>query len=183
MGCNGGQVGTPWKWFENKGVVTGGDYGDDTLCYDYTMPQCAHHVTSSMPNCEDITQVSPTCSSSCQTNASIDYSGNKKHASSSYKIKGIDKIKQEIFQYGTVTAAFTVYEDFPTYKSGVYSHQTGKALGGHAIKLIGWGTEGDQDYWLAVNSWNRTWGDAGTFKILQGDCGIDRQVHAGLATV
>lgn len=29
MGCNGGQVGTPWKWFENTGVVTGGDYSDN----------------------------------------------------------------------------------------------------------------------------------------------------------
>lgn len=44
FGCNGGQVGTPWRWFESKGVVTGGDFGDGELCYDYTMPQCAHHV-------------------------------------------------------------------------------------------------------------------------------------------
>ena len=44
FGCNGGQVGTPWRWFESKGVVTGGDFGDGDLCYDYTMPQCAHHV-------------------------------------------------------------------------------------------------------------------------------------------
>jgi cathepsin B len=47
--------------------------------------------------------------------------------------------------------------------------------------MIGWGTENGLDYWLCVNSWNNTWGDAGTFKILMGDCGIDNQVHAGLA--
>ena len=81
---------------------------------------------------------------------------------------------------GTVTAAFTVYEDFLTYKSGVYSHQTGSALGGHAIKCIGWGTENDEDYWLCVNSWNNTWGDMGTFKILQGNCGINDQMTAGM---
>ena len=34
--------------------------------------------------------------------------------------------------------AFSVYEDFLTYKSGVYQHTTGRMLGGHAIKLIGW---------------------------------------------
>ena len=44
--------------------------------------------------------------------------------------------------YGPVEAAFTVYADFPTYKSGVYKHMSGKELGGHAIKIIGWGTEG-----------------------------------------
>jgi len=174
MGCNGGQVGTPWNWFEKKGVVTGGDFGDGKLCYDYTMPQCAHHVESkTLQPCDDIKQVAPKCESTCQTNSSIDYSGDKKHASSSYNVRGVENIKADIYKYGTVTAAFTVYEDFPTYKSGVYQHTTGKALGGHAIKLIGWGTENDVDYWLAVNSWNNTWGDKGTFKIKQGDCGID----------
>jgi len=33
MGCNGGQIGTPWSWFSSTGVVTGGDYGDKTTCY------------------------------------------------------------------------------------------------------------------------------------------------------
>ena len=80
-----------------------------------------------------------------------------------------------------MTAAFTVYEDFLTYKSGVYQHQTGSALGGHAIKMIGWGTEDGEDYWLCVNSWNNTWGDQGLFKIKQGDCGINEQIFSGLA--
>jgi hypothetical protein len=55
FGCNGGQVGTPWSWFTRKGVVTGGDFGDNELCYDYTMPKCAHHVTDpSLQSCDDI---------------------------------------------------------------------------------------------------------------------------------
>jgi cathepsin B len=94
-------------------------------------------------------------------------------------IENEDKIKQDIFTYGSVTAAFTVYEDFLTYKSGVYQHTTGSALGGHAIKVIGWGVEDDTDYWLVVNSWNDTWGDKGLFKIKMGECGINRQMHAG----
>merc|ERR1712113_832813 len=104
------------------------------------------------------------------------------HASSSYGIRSIEDIKSDIYQYGTVTAAFTVYEDFLTYKSGVYQPSSRKALGGHAIKLIGWGNEGGLDYWLAVNSWNNTWGDKGTFKIDMSVCGISNQVHAGQAS-
>lgn len=123
MGCNGGQVGTPWDWFESKGVVTGGDYGDGTLCYDYTMPKCAHHVDSdTLPSCDDIKTVEPTCNSTCATNTSINYRGDKHTAGSSYNVRGINNIKQDIATYGTVTSAFTVYEDFLTYKSGVYSH-------------------------------------------------------------
>ena len=83
--------------------------------------------------------------------------------------------------YGSVAAAFTVYTDFLTYQSGVYQQTTGTAEGGHAIKMIGWGTENGLDYWLCVNSWNNTWGNNGTFKILQGDCGIENAVHAGWA--
>jgi len=180
FGCNGGQVGTPWSWFENTGVVTGGDYGDGTLCYDYTMPQCAHHVDSdTLPECDDVKQVEPSCPRSCPSNANTAWEDDKHYATSSYNVRGVSNIKKDIQTYGTVTAAFTVYEDFLTYKSGVYSHQTGSALGGHAIKTIGWGTEDGQDYWLCVNSWNNTWGDQGTFKILMGDCGINLQMHAG----
>lgn len=47
-------------------------------------------------------------------------------------------------------------------------HTTGDALGGHAVKLIGWGTENGTPYWLVMNSWNETWGDKGMFKILRG---------------
>jgi len=42
---------------------------------------------------------------------------------------------------GPVEAAFNVYEDFLTYKTGVYKHTTGSLLGGHAVKCLGWGVE------------------------------------------
>jgi len=54
--------------------------------------------------------------------------------------------------FGPVESGFTVYSDFPSYKSGVYKHTTGKELGGHAIKIMGWGTENGTDYWLENRS-------------------------------
>ena len=48
------------------------------------------------------------------------------------------------------TSAFTVYADFVHYKTGVYSHAAGDMLGGHAIKIIGYGTESSTDYWLVT---------------------------------
>jgi len=99
-------------------------------------------------------------------------------------LNGVAKIQADIAKYGTVTAAFTVYSDFPTYKSGVYKHTSGSALGGHAIKILGWGAEAGQDYWLVMNSWNEAWGDKGLFKIARGtnECGIESQVSAGTVT-
>jgi len=79
--------------------------------------------------------------------------------------------------------AFTVYEDFPTYKSGVYKHVSGSQLGGHAVRLLGWGVENGEDYWLIANSWNEEWGNGGTFKIARGnnECGIEGNIQAGTA--
>ena len=45
--------------------------------------------------------------------------------------------------------------------SGVYKHVKGSLLGGHAVKLLGWGVENGTDYWLLANSWNTDWGDNG----------------------
>lgn len=87
-------------------------------------------------------------------------------------------IQQDIMAYGPVTAAFTVYDSFEAYTTGVYVYDpatAGAELGGHAIKVIGWGTDTATglDYWLCNNSWNSTWGMAGLFKIQRGDCGIN----------
>ena len=45
--------------------------------------------------------------------------------------------------------------------SGVYQHVSGSAVGGHAIKILGWGEEDGVPYWLCANSWNTDWGDNG----------------------
>lgn len=89
---------------------------------------------------------------------------------------------REIQKHGPVQAALSVYADFVNYKSGVYQHTTGDYLGGHAIKIIGWGTENGTPYWLVSNSWNTDWGDKGFFKILRGSnhCGIEGQVLTGI---
>ncbi|KAF4653423.1 hypothetical protein FOL46_009211 [Perkinsus olseni] len=97
-----------------------------------------------------------------------------------YSLDQVDEIKKEIIDNGPVAAAFTVYEDFPYYKSGVYKHVRGSELGGHAVKIIGWGVEQNEQYWLVMNSWNVNWGDKGTFKIAFGECGIDSEVTAGV---
>ncbi|PIO66274.1 hypothetical protein TELCIR_12019, partial [Teladorsagia circumcincta] len=59
---------------------------------------------------------------------------------------------------GPVVAGFTVYEDFAYYYSGIYKHTWGAEAGGHAVKVIGWGTEKGTPYWLVANSWHNDWG-------------------------
>lgn len=88
------------------------------------------------------------------------------------------QIKSEIYANGPMETDFTVYNDFFNYASGVYQHVYGAYAGGHAVKILGWGTENGVDYWLCANSWGTGWGLDGFFKIKQGDCGIDDTVYA-----
>ena len=72
-----------------------------------------------------------------------------------FRIDGVAKIQAEIMANGPVSASFTVFNDFLTYRSGVYTHVTGADLGGHAVKIYGWGTDATgADYWMVANSWN-----------------------------
>jgi cathepsin B len=167
MGCNGGFPTGAWHFFKSHGLTT-------EEKYPYAFPPCEHHINS--------THYAP-CGPSKPTPKCVRKEEKKPryHGKSVYSVSA-KNIMEEISTNGPVEGAFTVYKDFLTYKSGVYQHISGEELGGHAIKILGWGTEGGKDYWLVANSWNEDWGDKGTFKILRGkdECGIESSVVAGI---
>jgi len=92
-------------------------------------------------------------------------------------------IQTDLLKYGPVDTGMEVYQDFLTYKGGVYKHTSGKLLGGHAIKIIGWGNESGENYWIVANSWGTDWGLDGFFKIAFGQCGIDKDAVSGQANI
>merc|ERR1712146_665708 len=149
-GCSGGQLPNAWKYLTNKGVVT------DT-CFPYT---------AGSGN-------APSCASKCSDSESW----TKYKAKNSYAINGVENMQKEIMTNGPIQVAFKVYKSFMSYKSGVYSKKFWELIpeGGHAVKIVGWGTESGTDYWLVANSWNTVWGEDGFFKIKRGDdeCGME----------
>ena len=92
-------------------------------------------------------------------------------------------IQMEIMKNGSVEAAFTVYDDFMSYKSGIYNPQSETVLGGHAVKIIGWGVENGVKYWSIVNSWNEDWGEKGLFRYIRGinAGGMEEEIVTGEA--
>jgi len=64
-------------------------------------------------------------------------------------------------------------QSWQTYRSGVMTGACGKSLD-HGVLLIGYGTDGANDYWLVKNSWGTSWGEKGTIRLVRGknQCGI-----------
>ena len=151
MGCNGGNPSVAWKYWKNHGLVSGDLYTNDQMtdsktCRPYAMPPCAHHTTSpTYQSCTGLpTYSTPKCQKECNSlYTTNDYNNDKSHGKNAYNVRGEANMKAEISTNGPIEVSVRVYEDFETYTGGVYQHVTGKYLGGHAMKCIGYGTDSE----------------------------------------
>ena len=161
MGCSGGFLTAAWGSLERSGLPT-------LDCLPYSSQQ------GDAPSCSTVEK-------GCADGTPLTryYA---KTLSTRWYIR-VSSIKKEIMTNGPVESAFTVYEDFMSYAGGVYKHTSGSMLGGHAIKIIGWGVENGQEYWLVQNSWGPNWGENGFFKMAIGDSGMDYNGVAGAADI
>lgn len=171
-GCDGGDPASAWT------------YAQGGLAQEKCIPYLQANggpVPTCPPNTEPCLDFinTPNCPSTCNDGSAIDRS--KGVVGQVYNLGSVQQMMTELDQNGPIEVAFTVYSDFLTYKSGVYSYTTGDQLGGHAVKMVGYGTLNGVDYWLCQNSWTTTWGDGGFFKIKRGtdECGIEDDAVAG----
>ena len=156
LGCQGGYLPRTWNYYKTTGLVT-------ENCFPYTSQKGTFEA----------------CITECK-----DGSEWKKYKISDYSsFIGVNAIRKEILENGPVQTGFTVYNDFMSYKSGIYKHVSGSALGGHAVIIIGWGVEEGVEYWIAQNSWDKNWGENGYFRIKTGECGFDSNAYAGTPIV
>ena len=54
---------------------------------------------------------------------------------------------------------------FQQYTSGVFDSTGCGTSTDHATLVVGFGTDGGQDYWLMKNSWGTGWGEAGYMRL------------------
>ncbi|VDN51783.1 unnamed protein product [Dracunculus medinensis] len=173
-----------WEYWNTEGIVTGSDFASNASCLPYPFPECDHFNQSIYhPSCGPEIYPTLNCISECSENYSKSYADDKYYGFSPYLLpRNVTRIQLEIMNNGPVEAVLNVYSDFMSYEKGIYMHVIGDALGGHSVKIIGWGVENSISYWLIVNSWNGEWGENGLFRMLRGtnECGIEENVVAGI---
>jgi len=189
-GCDGGDTFTPWEYIQSTGISTGagqggGPYDAKGFCSKFSLPHCHHHgpqgsdpyPDEGAPGCPS--ESSPACPTGCDSTSVAPWDNFQKER---YTFQGTvigyndePSIQASLMANGPVETAFTVYADFENYVSGVYQQTSQNELGGHAVKIVGWGVDSGVKYWKVANSWNPYWGEHGFFRILRGvdECGIE----------
>lgn len=177
MRANACVTGSPYDvlhYIADTGVCTGGGYGNDNYCKPYYLPPCAHYGHSAKyPDCPSGEIYPLKCTYQCTNrDYKIPYGSDFHYADyvNMIPMNDIDRAEQELIDNGPIFTSMDIYEDFLTYKSGVYSNSTGNYVAHLSFKIIGFGHDDASglDYWIGVNGWNEGWGDNGTFKIIKG---------------
>lgn len=179
-GCAGGQLHNAWEFLQREGLP-------EEACHPY-----AHCPKPNRPRCglrENIDGL-PTevASFDCPSNCAGGQPLQTFKAMEIYAVSApgdVEAIQREVLNRGPVEVAFFVFSDFHSYRRGTY-FRTPSAfgpLGAHAVRLIGWGINKHKvKNWLVANSFGRSWGMKGFFRIRRGtnECGIETTPAAGL---
>jgi C1A family cysteine protease len=98
------------------------------------------------------------------TNACANWQASAYKIGNFYSVpRTINDIKTALATYGPLTTTFSVYADFFSYRTGVYTYTSGTYQGSHAVLIVGYDDPGQ--YLIVKNSWGTGWGEAGFFRI------------------
>lgn len=183
-GCSGGFIQLVYQYMVEKGAPT-------LMCQPPgPSPDCPLTDTSRCPSCNPATVDCPCPEvTSCRM-----YSPPAFHATfdpTEAMTTKRSKVMAEVYTKGPVTVGFKVYQSFYDFfranPTGIYSEEAqprnDRYIGGHAVNIMGWGTQDGVLYWLIRNSWGIDWGDRGYFRIKWDDFSImDQAVDADIPT-
>ncbi|XP_026750376.2 uncharacterized peptidase C1-like protein F26E4.3 isoform X1 [Galleria mellonella] len=168
-GCDGGHIDAAWNYVREDGLLD-----DNCFPYEAKVTKCPVKPKSD--------------------NLPIFCTPSVPERTTRYKVGPPGKLKKEldimydIMESGPVHAVMTVYQDFFHYRDGVYRHTRygdNQLQGLHSVRIVGWGENRGDKYWIVANSWGREWGIDGYFHIARGEneSGIESFVVTVLSDV
>ena len=155
-GCNGGLMQYAFSWLvSNGGIMTDVDY-----------PYVGKKQT---------------CKSDATKYVDMKITGYKKLGSSASTWSPVDEEEVKEFLYETCALAVALNANpLQTYTGGILdvtSTECPSSGINHAVLLVGYGTDETtgKTYWIVKNSWGKSWGESGFFRIKRGSgtCGIN----------
>ena len=165
-GCKGGYLFQAYLHAKTNGVVSGDAHENRSLCKPYFIASGDSSI-----------KTGPECQRACATDspATVTYTSDAVKIKDFIYGKGEAAMVAALNNGGSISVSMTVYQDFYLYKSGIYTRSYGKADGGHAVRLLGYGEENGVKFWIAANSWSKSWGENGFFRIRRGtdECGME----------
>merc|ERR1719312_496213 len=151
-GCNGGPIFSYVKWAAKSG---------ESLTHESTYPYLN-------------TNPKLTCPANLKA-----YNQGAKVTDSYYSYKGDEEtLKKLVHEHGAVVTAVKAEGPFQEYSGGIFAGCPKSDSTDHAVTVVGYGTEGGQDYWLIKNSWGSSWGEKGFIRLKRGVgmCGIGKEM-------
>lgn len=132
-----------------------------------------------LESCFGYTGTNNSCTNACLNWQNDTYKVLGWHRANSTTIN-VDDIKNAVYTYGPILATMYVYNDFFSYRSGVYSYTTGSYVGAHAVLVVGY--DDVLQALIVKNSWGTGWGEAGYFMIAYSEvAGTSRFGYMALA--
>ena len=170
-GCGGGTTDVAWDW-----IIENGDTTCTNLCYHGCAPYDS--AGSRVPKCHY-----GTCDDGSVWAENYTASSYVKLTSGD-----VELFQMELMNNGPLQASFELYDDFGPFfqqnPKGVYTEATGNPIGGHCVKLMGWGVQDNTPFWLFANSWGSSFADGGYFRMLRGKnlCEIETYMSEGFTS-
>merc|ERR1712188_42138 len=166
--CHGGSVDGPYQWIHQISKKTGSG-----ISYDTSNPYMACSSESDAPMCKAVKwdctpeNVARTCSTFPPSGFCGPIKNYPNATISEYgSIEGANAMAKEIYARGPIACGIDA-APILKYTGGIVS-DPGEGVD-HVISIVGWGTEGDKEYWIVRNSWGEYWGEMGYVRVEKGN--------------
>jgi len=178
--CYGGSVVGPYDWIYRLSKTGSGISYETSQSYmacssDSKEGFCGHadwtcNTMNTARTCSTFTEKGGRCVGLTQyPNATVTSYGS---------VSGADAMAQEIYNRGPIPCGVDAsYID--DYMGGIVT-VSGDATN-HVVSVVGWGQEGDSQYWIVRNSWGEYWGDMGYFYVEKGNNALQLETECAWA--
>jgi len=147
--CHGGSATGAFQFAKTNGIPL------DT-CLQYEAIDAACSAINTCRNCK-----SPASPSNCWAVTNFTRIFVDQYAS----VSGVDKIMAEVATRGPVAAGIDS-DPLHNYTGGIINTTSAGSIN-HIVSIVGYGTQGNTDFWIVRNSWGQYWGEGGYFRIVR----------------